>query len=179
MKRIVIIFLILIAVGCKNKNQGTSDIEIQETIKEEAKRDNLFKVTMDVIVMEDDKFQLFYIDDSPEEPFSLEKRLVFNLKGNDSPQKIQFILPENVFPYKFRIDLGENKNETTINIKEIKIKYNNKIILIEKLVLERFFQPNIYLEKVDNGYLRKFVDGRYDPFLVSSALLNKKIELEL
>lgn len=179
MKRIVIIFLILIAVGCKNKNQSTSDIEIQETIKEEVKRDNQFKVIMDVTVKEDDKFQLFYIDDSPEGTFTPEKRVVFNLKGDDSPQKIQFTLPQKVLPYKFRIDLGENNIETIVLINEIKLQYNNEKIVIDSLVLERFFQPNIYLQKTENGYLRKTIEGRCDPFLVSTPLLIKKTEIEL
>jgi hypothetical protein len=179
MKRIAIIFLILITVGCKNKSQSTSDIEIQETIKEEAKRDNQFKVIMEVTVKEDDKFQLFYIDDSPEGTFTPEKRVVVNLKGSDSSQKIQFRLPEKVLPYKFRIDLGENKMETIILINEIKLQYNDEKIVIDALVLERFFQPNMYLQKTENGYLRKTIEGRCDPFLVSTPLLIKKMELEL
>lgn len=178
MKRIVIIFLMLSAVGCKNKNQSTRDIEIQETIKEEVKRNNQFKVIMDVTVKEDDKFQLFYIDDSSEGTFTPEKRVVFNLKGGDSPQKIQFTLPEKVLPYKFRLDLGENNIETIILINEIKLQYNNEKIVIDSLVLERFFQPNIYLQKTENGYLRKIIEGRCDPFLLATPLLIKKMELE-
>ncbi|PIV92783.1 MAG: hypothetical protein COW44_12960 [Flavobacteriaceae bacterium CG17_big_fil_post_rev_8_21_14_2_50_33_15] len=175
MKKIVCLFLILFAVSCKNDRQNNN----HTPIKKAEIKDNLFKVNMNIKVDENDKFQLFYIDDSLEGSFSPEKRLAIDVNASDSPQDIQFTLPEKVFPYKFRLDLGENNIETTVEINEIKLQFNNEEILIDKLVLERFFQPNIYLEKTDKGYLRKIVDGRCDPFLISTPLLNKKMELEL
>ena len=75
-------------------------------------------------------------------------------------------------------DFGENKIETPVKINSIELKYNSDSIVIDALVLEHFFHPNIYLEKGDSGYLRKTLNGRYDPFLVSTPLLEKKIELE-
>jgi len=177
MKNIFCLILILIAFSCKkNENSKNSN---QDLIETKNKEDDQFKVIIEAVVKEDDKFQLFYVDNSPDGIFSPEKRVVFNLKGGDTPQKIQFTLPEKVLPYKFRIDLGENNIETIVEIYDIKLQYNNRKILIDSLVLERFFQPNIYLEKLNNGYKRKVVDGRCDPFLVSTPLLNKKMELEL
>ncbi|MFI0429724.1 hypothetical protein [Mariniflexile sp. HMF6888] len=175
MKKIICLFLILFAVSCKNDKQNNN-----YTPRKKAEiKDNLFKVSMNIKVDENDKFQLFYIDDSPEGSFSQEKRLTININGSDSLQDVQFTLPEKVFPYKFRVDLGENNVETIVEINEIKLQYNNESILIDKLVMERFFQPNIYLEKTDKGYLRKTIKGRCDPFLLSTPLLNKKIELDL
>ncbi len=51
-------------------------------------------------------------------------------------------------------------------------------INIDKSLIDIFFQPNRYLQKTSNGYFRIVVNGKYDPFLESSPLLNKKIEIE-
>ena len=61
-----------------------------------------------------------------------------------------------------------------------KLVLNENVINIDSKTLEVFFQPNIYLERVSNGiYLRKAMNGKYDPFLISKPILDKKIEIEL
>lgn len=178
MKNAIFFSLVIIFIGCKN-NQKRNTAERPHLAKsEEVIHDDLFKVLLDVTIFEDDRFQLFYVDDMPEGTFSAEKRLAYNIKGKDTSQKIKFTLPKEVFPYKLRIDFGENKIETPVKINSIELKYNSDSIVIDALVLEHFFHPNIYLEKGDSGYLRKTLNGRYDPFLVSTPLLDKKIELE-
>lgn len=139
----------------------------------------IFRVIINVKVLEDDKFQLFYVDDSSEGKYNINKRTVTYVNGKNEFQSVEFKLPANVLPRKFRIDVGENNYETAIDIKEIEIKFNNNLIKINDKVLERFFQPNQYLKKLKNNYMRIKIDGRYDPFIDSTPLLIKKIELEL
>jgi hypothetical protein len=176
MRKIVLVILLITAFACKEEAKKK---EIKEPVKKEVVKDNIFRVFIEVKTQEDDKFQLFYIDDSPEGKFNGDKRLVQQVKGGDEVQIIQFTLPKEVLPYKFRIDLGENNYETIVVIKKVKLMYNNEVIEIDDLTLPRFFKPNVYLEKVETGYLRKTIDGRNDPFLLSTPLLIKKIELEL
>ncbi len=178
MKKIILVCLVVFSFACKNEEKSIK-IKSELPVKKEVVNDDIFKVFIDIKVNEDDKFQLFYVDDSPEGDFSVDKRLALLIKGDNNFQVIEFTLPANVFPYKFRVDLGENNLETSIEIRSIKLQYNNDVIEIGNLTLERFFQPNIYLEKTVNGYLRKTIDGRNDPFLLSTPLLIKKMELEL
>ncbi|WP_347923215.1 hypothetical protein [Pontimicrobium sp. SW4] len=177
MKKIILSCLVIFSFSCKNEDKKAT--EVQTPIKKEVVKDNLFKIIMEAKVKEDDKFQVFFTDDSPEESFSANKRLVKNIVGSEEFQTLEFVLPKEVLPFKFRIDLGENSYETLVEIGVIKLEYNNEVIEIDPLTLERFFQPNIYLQKTDNGFMRKTIDGRCDPFLMSTPLLIKKIELEL
>ncbi len=141
------------------------------------KEENVFRVFIDIKVLEDDNFQVFYIDDL-ESGYSEKNRKTIQVKGISEFQTIVFELPNNVLPKMFRIDLGENKKESPIEIKSVKLKHNDKVIEINDLVLDRFFKPNIYIEKVDKAFLRQSIESRYDPFLSSTPLLNKKMELE-
>lgn len=178
MKNAIFFSLVIIFIGCKNEKKYATDVVTSKFENKQIIIDNLFKVIVDITILEDDRLQLFYVDDTPDGAFSAEKRLEYNVKGNNSSQKIQFTLPEMVFPFTFRLDLGENKFETLVKINSIELNYNSESIFIDNLVLEYFFQPNIYLEKINSGFMRKIINGRYDPFIASSPLLNKKIELE-
>lgn len=184
MKKIIFIAIAILSFSCKNE-ANTRETNTQEANTEETKatevalKDNILKISINIVVPQDDKLQLFYVDDDPEGNFNPDKRLAINVKANDNAQKITFSLPEGVFPYKLRLDLGENSFESAIYVNSINLELNNNVIDIENEVLERFFQPNIYLEREGNGFNRKVIDGRCDPFLLSTELLIKKMELEL
>lgn len=178
MKNAIFFSLVIIFIGCKNEKKYATDVVTSQVENKQIIYNNLFKVIVDITILEDDRLQLFYVDDTPDGAFSAEKRLEYNVKGNNSSQKIQFTLPDKVFPFKFRIDLGENKKQSTVKINTIKLKYNSDSITIRKSELDFFLKPNIYLENTGDGYHRKTIHGRNDPFLVSAPLLNKKVQIE-
>jgi len=179
MKRAVLFLVISVFFSCKNEDKK----KVQETMINEQviEKDNIIKISINARFLEDDRFDLFYVADFPENNFNEKERLSKYLKGNDHFQSINFELPNGVFPYKFRIDLGNNENKhlTPIEIKTIMLEFNGNQILIENSELDHFFYANEFLERTDNGYLRKEVNGRYDPFILSKPLLDKKMEIEL
>lgn len=179
MKKIILACLIVLSFACKNEEKKA--IETEKPVKKEVVKDNIFRVFINIRVSEDDKFELYYVGDTPDGNFNVNERVAKYIKGSDDFQVVELSLPENIFPYKFRIDLGDNINkyETDIEIKSIIIQLNKEKIEIENELLSSFFQNNVYLEKTPLGYKRKSVDNRYDPFLISTPLLIKKIELEL
>lgn len=187
MKNPILIFLVILIFSCKNdkKHDVEDQKEIQQTEKQEVENvlieDNVFILTMFVKVFEDDKFELYYVDDSIDGNFNSKNRLAVYVVGSNEFQTIQFKLPENSLPYKFRIDLGDNGNkyETNIEIKSITLQLNGNTIELDHTTMDSFFQPNVYLQKTDTGYSRKVVDGKYDPFLLAKPVLIKKMELEL
>lgn len=180
MKKAVLIFMAILSFSCKDKvnNKETTTIEAP---KEEVIKDDVIKIILEVKIQEDDKIELFYVDDSPEGSFSGDKRLASYIKGSEDFQLIEFKLPKDVIPYNFRIDLGDNgnKHETDVEVKSIKLQLNENTIEIDNTILDSFFQPNEFLQKTDFGYSRHVVDGKYDPFVLSKPVLIKKMELEL
>lgn len=180
MKKVIYVFVVVLFFSCGNnkKKNETIDIDTPST-KNVIQKDNILKIAFDIKVKEDDKFQLFYIDESPESKYNVDSRIVLPIQGSDEYQLIKFEFPPNILPYKFRVDVGENKNETLIKIRSVKLTLNNNTIEFDGATIDKFFQPNIYLNKAEDGYERKKVDGRYDPFFTSKAFLIKKMELEL
>jgi hypothetical protein len=136
---------------------------------------DIFKITLVAKVVEDDKFQVFYID-KINKGYTDDKRIVANVKQSIDFQEITFQL--NTIPLTFRIDLGENGHISLVEIDKVILNNGNKKIELDSNVLHRFFEANIYTSKVGSVYHRSTVEGRYDPFISATALLEKKLELE-
>lgn len=185
MRYICLILTLLFAFSCKqgdNKKGNIKEIDNQVVSIKKQTKDNRFKVILNLKITENNRIDLFYIGDNPESGFNDKELVSKNILADNDFQVVELELPKNVLPYQFRIDLGDNaqKVETTVEIDYIKLIFNNNVIEINSQTLDVFFQPNIYLEKVSNGvYLRQTVNGKFDPFLISKAILNKKIEIEL
>lgn len=155
----IISFLLLASCNTRNKNING----------------NFFKITLIAKVLEDDKFQVFYIDEIGK-GYTEDKRITTKVNKSQDFQEISFVL--NKVPLKFRIDLGENRHRTIVEIDKVILDNGSKQIELNSAVLHRFFDTNIYTSKVEHGYNRRDVQGRYDPFISSTALLMKKLELE-
>ncbi|NEV94499.1 hypothetical protein G3567_10130 [Psychroflexus sp. YR1-1] len=171
MGKYICLFALVSLAACKDK-------KVPDISQNENARDNILKVVMEVKIPEDDTFQLFYFEDASQASYKVEKRISVPVTRSDNFQKVEFELPVKLIPYKFRIDVGEKGLQTPVEIKHIKLEYNTNYIEIENPVFDRFFQTNIYLEKSKNTLIRKEVDGRSDPFFVSTALLIKKMHIE-
>lgn len=185
MKKIIIVLIAIVSFSCKDKSDNdkvkksvvNNEVEKSKTLEIE---DDTFKIIMNIKVLEDDKLDVFFVGDSPEGAFNSDSRADGYLRGSDNFQIVTVSLPIGILPYKLRIDLGDNINrhETNIEIKSFKLQFNNSIIELDNTALDSLFQPNIYLQKTDNGYSRKIIDGKYDPFLIASPALITKIETE-
>ncbi|MEQ8418928.1 MAG: hypothetical protein RIB64_02910 [Arenibacter algicola] len=155
------IFSILLLFSCNTRNKNISK--------------DIFKITLVAKVMEDDKFQVFFIDEI-NKGYTDDKRIVVNVKQSLDFQEITFQL--NSIPLTFRIDLGEKGYNSLVAIDKVILKNGSKRIELDNNVLHRFFEANIYISKIGSEYHRSTVEGRYDPFISATALLEKKLELE-
>lgn len=147
-------------LGCDNKASIPEKLAIKITFR----------------LLEEDRIKLYYI---PEHRNTYEEENVVETKiiGSLEMQSIDVVL--DGIPKKFRIDLGESKQETSIFIASILIGTKSDTIEVNEKTIHRFFVPNIYAIKTKNGYERTSINNRYDPFIESTELLHKKIELEL
>lgn len=159
MKLSSIFFLFFLFLSCKDK---------------EVKKEFL-KISISVKLIEDDSIKLYYILDE-KGTYNERNSIEVAVKGSLDLQSVEFALKQ--IPYKFRIDLGDNRNKSEVHFSAVNISFKNKNITINENAIDRFFKPNIYVSLTANGYLRKEVDNRYDPFIESTALLQKKLQIE-
>lgn len=135
-------------------------------------------VKIDLKSLNDEKIQFFYTNNEIKY-FTDELMFANKIEGSTQFQTVEFKLPKDFRLNRLRIDLGENKLETPIYIRNINISYGNKIIEIDEKTMNRFFSTNIYLKTSDFViFERSYIAKKYDPFLKSTALLEKKMFLE-
>ncbi|SKB50851.1 hypothetical protein [Maribacter arcticus] len=159
------IFLILIFfVSC-----GSKEKKLQE---------NSSRIILTAKVIEDDKFQLFYID-SANGKYNERDVVSVNVEGSQDFQSIVFKLPLKALPKQFRIDIGENKIESPVEIDTLKIVFGSKKLVMNNMTFNRFFKHNVYIEENEHGiYSRRIINKKYDPFFSSTKFLKKHLELK-
>lgn len=165
-KKILSSFLVLMIFGCvndKNSYENTAMITIRLSVQTD----------------KDEIFQIYYLDDQSVDHYSIKKRLIAKLQGNERNQNIVFQLPIDKPLKKFRIDLGESNNQSCLEIDKMEMSLGKAKVHIDPKAYHRYFNSNIYVEQKNSIFCRRTINGKYDPFIESSALLIKKLELEL
>lgn len=146
--------------------------------KEKKLQKHSSRIILKAKVIEDDKFQLFYID-SVNGKYNERDVVIVNVKGNQDFQSIVFELPLKTFPNQIRIDIGENKIDSPIEIDSLKIVFGSKKLVMNYMTFNRFFKHNVYIEENGQGiYSRKLINKKYDPFFSSTEFLKKHLELK-
>jgi hypothetical protein len=120
-----------------------------------------------------------YFDNRETNTFSSKKSIRKKIKGSNSFQKVSFILDKDAYPNRIRIDLGENRSQETIEIKEIGLQYNNATHTFSNEEIDKLFKPNIYLDYRSLMATPKQMNGNYDPYLESFNLSKYVNELIL
>lgn len=141
MKRIFIYTIsgILLLVSCK-KNEPQKQYDEKETA---VKIEENLKVSVEVIIHEDDNFHLYYTEDGTIE-FDEERSIWASVSGSKNVQEITFTLPENVYPTNLRIDFGygKNENQSDVTLQSFKIAYLDNIFEVENTDIFNYFYPN-------------------------------------
>lgn len=172
MQRIVIFFLLIcLCAGCKDTNPNEKTIGDSDS----------FMITLSILVKKKDVIEIFYIDSKYDGiNFSEEKKIKKSVEGSNNVQTLSFKLPIESLSSTFRVDLGNNKEQNFVSFKNITFKSQQGELTIEGNEMEWFFIPNKYLKYKGNGQYQIIeVGGRVDPFIVSKAVLSKKLEIEL
>lgn len=159
-------------ISCADKQKGHNDILVSNVAFA-----NGFAVNMWVSAEMEDFFDMFYTVDSLDEKFSESKKIRKIIRGTGRPELISFLVNrENVL--KFRIDLGRNQDQGGITIHSIEIRSKSKALMIKGNLLKYFFNGNRYMRILDNGEIQFSSNRSKVPFMTSSALLNKKMQIE-
>lgn len=148
--------------------------------RETKNKEKAFEITISAIIEKNDNLELFYMNTENQSNFSEKRKIRKKIIGNNKHQEIKYKLPLEAFPLKIRLDFGNNIEQESISIRKITFKKGNKEFELNGTDLKWFFTTNKYLENVGNGTFkfRSIKDAR-DPFIISKAILLKKLEIEL
>lgn len=175
--------LVLVVLSVYSCNKKTEQLKLEKTLLRSLKKNlsdsdvkNYYQVKVNFLAEKDDNLQLFYTEDYLLS-FSEKQSIRKDFKGKKEFQELVFELPKNVYPDRFRIDLGSNKAQQFIKINTITFSFKNKAISIPENFITTLFVLNnqvifnedkMQLQLTDNsGHLM----GIYDPYLTCSPQL--------
>lgn len=171
MKSITFFTLILLFLNCQ-------DTDKRKGKEAKSRIDDFLTVSLKTKLAEDDIIEVYYAE-SVQAPYNNNQKLSLYVKGDSVIQNVVFKLPNRIYPMKLRIDLGSKMHETIIQIDEIVLStgVNSRVFKFEEIKTN--FRENQYLEinNESNGYVRKLIDGVYDPFLLSDDLTKITVAL--
>ena len=146
--------------------------------EEKSKIADFLTVSLKTKLAEDDILEVYY-SESVQAPYNNQDKLSLYVKGDSLIQNIVFRLPDRIYPMKLRIDLGSKRHETPIQLEEIVLTTggNSRVFKFEEIKTN--FRKNQYLEidPESNGYVRKLINGVYDPFILSGDLTKITVAL--
>lgn len=135
-----------------------------------------FTVTIEGVFGKNDKLQVFYLTKDSE--WNDENSVVKPVYASSEMQKIEVVLPEKVSPINIRVDVGENKFQSNITIKNISVLYKTKTIDGNNGNFTDYFYPNEFIswDPEYYGYKLNSLGNAYDPFFMGNDLLISKLE---
>lgn len=168
-KNCIAVFMILSAVGCKDEIILPEEKKIPESP---------VQVTAEMIVEENDIFELFYTSDGSGN-FSADKSVRVNVHGNPESQQIVFNLPQDAHITNIRLDVGQNPHQDEMTVNKLIIKQQDKKLEIKAAEFFSYFGNN---EFVDTN-AKKFTfetneeGSMYDPLFYAKEPLVKKLKM--
>jgi hypothetical protein len=161
------------------KNDAKEESSEAKAATEEVKKNQLI-ITMNVLVLKDDSFQVYYRDTDSQDPFDEKKSQYAVFKGSPTAQDIVFALPEDELPSYFRFDYGINKEQSEIVINSVKIDYLGKSFVINNNEIANYISFNEGTLKFnkEKGSITPTIskDGNYDPMSFTGVGLHDKIQ---
>jgi hypothetical protein len=136
MKKILLFIVIAFALSCKNE---TALDDLRVVTPEPV--DQRIKVTLDVIVQEDDTFSLFYTKDGSIN-FAQIPPIWKPVKGSNNVQQVVYELPAGLTNTQLRLDFGMNKEQKDIIFKKIAITFGDKYFETSGKHIFNLFTPD-------------------------------------
>ena len=131
-------FSIATLIGCKDGT--TKNTEAATPAEVEAVSANSFKVTVNLVTKKNDSFCLLYTEDGS---LNFNDKAVWKeVKGGESEQTVEFVLPGEAFPTQLRLDLGINADQEDVVIKSIKLSYGKNVRELKGVEMGIFFRAD-------------------------------------
>tara|TARA_R110000868_G_scaffold150063_3_gene372961 strand:+ start:21589 stop:23301 length:1713 start_codon:yes stop_codon:yes gene_type:complete len=120
--------------------------------------------------LDNDLFQLFYRDSIASPGFEERLSERINIKSSDNYQELVFNIPDSLKVTHFRFDIGNNRNTSPVNLKQMIFQFNGNELIIEGDEIHQYFRPNSFIEKLGQNYHRKVNNDKSDPIFTSVNL---------
>ncbi|MGK4566560.1 hypothetical protein [Flavobacterium sp. 3HN19-14] len=133
------IALVIIAaafIGCKDDKKTT---EGTAAVKP-APVDSKVQVILNMIVPQDDTFQVYFTENGSASVTS-DQAVTVPVKGSAAPQDIVFNIPEDVTMNYLRIDVGDNAKQGKMTMNTFTYKYFDKKFTTKGAEFFLFFNP--------------------------------------
>lgn len=173
MKKIILLICFAAFVSCKLDKKEEQIMPDKNLIITNNDIDGklYFEVIMDVVVLKDDKFHLFYKDFN-DNGYSDQRVIEAVVKGSEDNQQIVYAIPEEIMPIGLRLDFGINYNQEPIKLNKLKLRFDKKEFEFNDGKFEQLFRPNKFVSyDVENHKIvAEPIDGFYDPNFVSINL---------
>ncbi len=140
-------------------------------------KDEVVELTVEFISPVNDKFLLFYTV-NPDAVLTDKYALKNYTYGSPEMQKTVFKFPPGALPYKIRLDVGENQSVESLIIKNISIKYKNKVIDGDYGNFMKYWGSNESI-KFNEETLRFDIiqiNGIKDPLFISNPDLDRELK---
>ncbi|MGV3461646.1 MAG: hypothetical protein ACO1N9_14450 [Flavobacterium sp.] len=170
-KKLILAILTLISiVSCKDEKQPVEPSNDKSNTSADC------SVILEAKFSLNDKFQVYYTEDQSDE-LSGENVVDMYVYGSPDMQTITIPFPDGIIPYKIRFDLGENNSQSIMVIKNISIKYKDKVIDGDNGKFMNFWTPNEAIKYDASNFVYNLtqVNGLHDPLLVSNANLEDEL----
>lgn len=131
--KIALIVSAFFLFGCNDKTNS-------EQVNKEADLTNVFVFSVEFVAKKTDNFALFYTEDGT---VNFGKKVLWKqANGSEATQNIDFLLPKDVNPTQFRLDLGTSQEQSEVILKSITFKFNDKKRVIKGLEMGAFFRAD-------------------------------------
>ena len=168
---LVLLLLLTVLISCKNDKSEINQVQQVEVNKS-------FNVLMNMIVKEDDNFQIYYNEDGSD-VFEGENYVSVDVKGKEEPQEIVFKLPEEALPASLRFDMGSNKNQKEVKIIDFKMKYFEKSFEAKDTLFVYYFGNNNQIDYIRDKAIaipKPIASETYDPIFTGTEMLKQEID---
>lgn len=176
----ILLFLIISLNSCKleKKNQETKPKSDVTKISNSDLFSEEVVIKLKFILEKRDHIQLYFTED-PLDNFSEKQTFRYNTNANSEVQEMIFEFEKDVYPEKLRLDLGANKEQQKIILKNITITKGNKILSIDGEKILKYFTPNPYLTHLEGTgeFIPNIKNNIYDPYLTSNDELNYELAI--
>ncbi|WP_413533397.1 hypothetical protein [Empedobacter brevis] len=162
----VLISSFLISCGDKKGERSKSNESNGDTVVPVVITDPL-KISLNAIISKDDTLEVYYRFE-PNANFESMYVVSTPVVGKDSAQNIVFDLPTDKKPYDFRIDFGNNKEQSDIQIKNFNMQYKGNSFNVKDTLFYQYFWNNEFIDYTRNKAIvkPKSVNGTYDPIFM-------------
>ncbi|MBL7867728.1 MAG: hypothetical protein JNM71_06885 [Flavobacterium lindanitolerans] len=165
------ILLSLIAFSCNSDSKKGKEPEASKTESDQVELIVEFKSPVN------DKFNVFYTV-APNVEITGEHLMSRMTYGDNTFQKVVFKFPDSVVPYKIRLDVGGNQSVENLTIKNISLKYKDKVIDGDNGEFMKLWSPNSSLVYDEQNYVYKIVavNGLKSPVFMANVELEKRLK---